>query len=129
MQVDIVVQTGGDDRIVASLYRWLAQDPDVARHTTVTLVPGPERAGDMGGAFEIINAVVANSIALSSLAVACATWRGSRGTATAPVVRITRGDVTVTVENGSPDEVSGIVDALGGTEPDSGAGTDGTDRP
>ncbi|MET9430132.1 MULTISPECIES: hypothetical protein [unclassified Streptomyces] len=121
MQVDIVVQTGGDDRIVASLYRWLAQDPDVARHTTVTLVPGPERAGDMGGAFEIINAVVANSIALGSLAVACATWRGSRGTA--PVVRIRRGDVTVTVENGSPEEVSGIVDALGGS------GADGTDRP
>ena len=65
----------------------------------------------MGGAFEVINAVVADGIALGGLVVACATWRSSRPAA--PAVRIERDGVTITVEDGSPDTVNRIVDALG----------------
>ncbi|MFG2289715.1 hypothetical protein ACGFOU_27040 [Streptomyces sp. NPDC048595] len=132
MRVEIIVD--GDDEegssstaSVTSLYRWLARDPDVAQQAEITLDPGPVGAGEMGGAFEVINAVLTHGIALSSLAVACATWRSSRPTA--PAVRIEIDGVTVTVEDGSPEAVRRIVDALGeppgepGT-PVSGTGTD-----
>ncbi|MFI9051142.1 hypothetical protein [Streptomyces sp. NPDC053427] len=115
MQVDIVVdgETDGenDGRSLTSLYRWLASDPDAGRRATLSLVPGRPGAGDMGGAFDVINAVVANGIALGGLAVACATWRASRPAA--PAVRIERDGVTITVEDGSPDTVNRIVEALG----------------
>ncbi|AJT62559.1 hypothetical protein T261_0870 [Streptomyces lydicus] len=121
MQVDIFVEPaaegGSDDRALTSLYRWLARDPDTAGHTTISLAPGAPGAGDMGGAFEVINAVVANAIALGGLAVACATWRDARPGA--PVVRIERDGVTVTVEDGSPETVSRIVAALGQPPPGS----------
>lgn len=130
MQVDIVMEGDSDDRSAASaasltsLYRWLAQDPDVAQQADVSL--GSERAapGDMSGAFDVINAVVANGIALGSLAVACASWRAARPSA--PAVRIERNGVTVTVEDASPETVRRIVDALG--EPQAPAGGAGTDQ-
>ncbi|MFE0191052.1 hypothetical protein [Streptomyces sp. NPDC058989] len=116
MRVDIIVD--GDDEeadssaaSLTSLYRWLAQDPDVADQAEISLAPGRPGAGEMGGAFEVINAVLTHGIALGSLAVACATWRSSRPTA--PAVRIERDGVTVTVEDGSPEAVRRIVDALG----------------
>ncbi|ARF53871.1 effector-associated constant component EACC1 [Streptomyces gilvosporeus] len=114
MQVDIAVdaQADGesDDRSLTSLYRWLGRDPEVVRHAQVSLVPRQAQPGDMGDAFEVINAVVANAIALGGLVVACATWRGSRSAA--PPVRIERDGVTITVEDGSPESVHRIVAAL-----------------
>jgi hypothetical protein len=132
VRVEIIVD-GGDEEAdsstasLTSLYRWLAQDPDVARQAEISLDPGPVGAGEMGGAFEVINAVLTHGVALSSLAVACATWRSSRPTA--PAVRIEIDGVAVTVEDGSPEAVRRIVDALGGPPaeprtPVSGAGTD-----
>ncbi|MFE4369113.1 hypothetical protein ACFRMN_12870 [Streptomyces sp. NPDC056835] len=129
MQVAIVIDgeadAESDDQPLTSLYRWLTQDPDVSRHAVISLVPEESRAGDMGGAFEVINAVVAQGIALGSLAVACATWRASRSAA--PVVRLERDGVTVTVEDGSPETVTRIVDALNRPQPE--ARGDRTDEP
>lgn len=130
MQVHIVMEGECDDRAPASaasltsLYRWLVQDPDVAQQADVSLESEQAVAGEMGGAFEVINAVVANGIALGSLAVACATWRAARPTA--PAVRIERNGVTVTVEDASPETVRRIVDAL--REPQAPAGGAGTDQ-
>ncbi|WP_407288737.1 effector-associated constant component EACC1 [Streptomyces sp. BP-8] len=132
MRVEIIVD-GHDEEgssstaSLTSLYRWLAQDPEVAQQAEISLDSGPVGAGDMGGAFEVINAVLTHGIALSSLAVACATWRSSRPTA--PAVRIEIDGVTVTVEDGSPEAVRRIVDALGEPlaeprTPVSGVGTD-----
>ncbi|MGW1375198.1 effector-associated constant component EACC1 [Streptomyces sp. NPDC002446] len=129
MRVEIIVDGDGAELTpatgsLASLYRWLIQDPDVAQQAEVSLGTGPARPGAMGGAFEVINAVVTHGIALGSLAVACATWRAARPSA--PAVRIERDGVTVTVEDGSPETVRRIVDALG--EPQAPAGGAGTDQ-
>ncbi|MFH8570345.1 hypothetical protein [Streptomyces sp. NPDC017993] len=130
MQVDIVMEGDSDGRALASttsltsLYRWLVQDPDVAEQADVSLGSEQAGAGEMGGTLEVINAVVANGIALGSLAIACATWRAARPTA--PAVRIERDGVTVTVEDASPETVRRIVDALG--EPQTPAGGPGTDQ-
>lgn len=128
MRVDIVLDEGSDERSSAaasltSLYRWLAQDPDVAQQAEVALESGRPGAGEMGDAFEVINVVVTHTLALGSLAVACATWRASRPSA--PAVRIERDGVTVTVEDGSPEAVRRVVDALSAPRPpaDDGEGT------
>ncbi|MFE2498494.1 hypothetical protein ACFXKX_35460 [Streptomyces scopuliridis] len=129
MQVAIVIDGEGggesDDQLSTSLYRWLTQDPEVSRHATISLVPEESRAGDMGGALDVINAVVTHGIALGNLALAVATWRASRPAA--PVVRLERDGVTVTVEDGSPDTVSRIVDALNRPQPNTRG--DRTDQP
>ncbi|MDR7276370.1 effector-associated constant component EACC1 [Catenuloplanes atrovinosus] len=104
-----------------SLYRWLTLDPDVRRHATVTLPSAPPRPGGMGGALDVINVVLGNGIALSSLLVAVSAWRESRPRP--PVTRIERGDVSITIEDASPETVRRIVDALGDppAEPGDGA--------
>ncbi|MGW0631138.1 effector-associated constant component EACC1 [Streptomyces sp. NPDC002758] len=119
MQVRIIVEAGSaDDQSLTSLYHWLAQDPDVIRQAGLALVPERSGLGEMGGAFDVINAIVSNGIALGNLALACAMWRQSRPSA--PAVRIERDGVTVTVEDGSPERVSRVVAALGWQRPQAG---------
>ncbi|MFF5551546.1 effector-associated constant component EACC1 [Streptomyces olivaceoviridis] len=118
MQVKIVVESEDGDGSLTSLYRWLAEDPEVTRDASVLPVATPPGAGEMGGAFEVINAVLTHAIALGGLAVSCAAWRASR--THAPVIRIERDGVTVTVENDSPDTVRRVIDALGDPAPQAG---------
>ncbi|MGW0712506.1 effector-associated constant component EACC1 [Streptomyces sp. NPDC002643] len=94
----------------SGLFRWLAQDPDVRSSAQLALVPASERAGDMGGAFEIINAVVANSLALSGVAIAAASWRETR--APRPTVRIECAGVVVEVGDDSPETIARITRVL-----------------
>jgi hypothetical protein len=115
VQVKIVVQGEHDDQSLTSLYRWLAEDREVARDAAITPVATPPGRGEMGGAFEVINVVLSQAIALGGLLVSCATWRASRPRA--PVVRIERDGVTVTVEDGSPDTVRRVLAALDGPTP------------
>lgn len=70
------VRIGVDEDSVLALYRWLAEDGEVRRDTTLSLAGGGW--GDMGGV-EVINVVVSNTIAFSGLVVAIASWwaRGS----------------------------------------------------
>ncbi|MCP2297005.1 hypothetical protein SAMN04244553_1987 [Nocardia amikacinitolerans] len=94
-----------DSEAAPDLYRWLASDPEVARGIT----PAAESSrGDMGLAFDILNLVVPNAIALSSLITSILMYRASReesGTRV-PTVRIeysekyvvVDGDVQVVVE-------------------------------
>jgi len=110
VQVKIVVQGDDGDQLLTSLYRWLAQDPEVTRDAAILPVATPPAAGEMGGAFEVINAVLTHTIALGGLALSCAAWRASRPHA--PVLRIERNGVAVTVEDGSPETVRRVIDAL-----------------
>lgn len=133
MECRITVGTpDGDGEDPAGLFRWLAQDPDVRSTAQLALVPARERAGDMGGAFEIINAVVANSLALSGVAIAAASWRETR--APRPTVRIECAGMVVEVGDDSPETIARITHALSEaaradarTEPgqDGGAAPDG----
>ncbi len=115
VQVKIVVQGESGDQSLTSLYRWLAEDPEVTRDAAIHPVATPPGAGEMGGAFEVINAAFTHAIALGGLVVSCAAWRASRPHS--PVIRIERDGVTVIVEDGSPDTVRRVVDALGSPAP------------
>ncbi|MEU3620782.1 hypothetical protein ABZ725_52445 [Streptomyces sp. NPDC006872] len=119
MQAKIIVGGVDDDRSVTSLYRWLIHDQEVVNHAQISLIPAREKIGEMGVAFEVINAVFNSGIALGNLALACAAWRGSRPSA--PVVRIERGGMTITVEDDS-DAMRRIIDVLGQPEPETARG-------
>ncbi|TDB83118.1 hypothetical protein E1264_29630, partial [Actinomadura sp. KC216] len=102
MQAWLSVEGPPDGDELTSLYRWLSQDADVRRDAKVTVVPAPSQPGDMGGGLELVNVVLSNGIALSSLVVAVVSWVGSRRSSR-PVVRIEYDGVSVTIDADSPD--------------------------
>lgn len=108
------VRIGVDDDALLPLYRWLAEDPDVRRDTTLSL-SGEQRPDEMSGALEVINVVLSNTIAFSSLVVAVAAWRGSR--VGAPPVEIEKDGVRVTINDDSPETIRRVVAALSKERP------------
>ena len=110
------VADSADGTEITSLYRWLAQDPDVRRDAKVTIVPAPAppQPGEMSCALEVVNVVLGNAIALSSLVVAVASWIGSRKSASSPVVRIEREGVSVTISADSPEAIRNVLRELEG---------------
>jgi hypothetical protein len=64
----------------------------------------------MGGAVEVINVVLSNSIAVGSLLVAVASWRRSRPRP--PSTRIEGHGISITIEDASPETVRRVVQAL-----------------
>jgi Effector Associated Constant Component 1 len=101
----------------SSLYRWLVADRELRGLAEVAVMSAHSRQGDMGGALEVVNVVLSNTIALSSLLVAVAAWRGSR---TRPAeVRLERDGVTVTVRDASPEMVEQILRTLNADNPNS----------
>ncbi|MET7426693.1 hypothetical protein [Dactylosporangium sp. NPDC005555] len=115
VEVQINVDAGDDEEALVSFYRWLLEDPEVSRLADVSMAmrtPSPE----MMGGVEVISVVASNAIALGSLVVAFLSWRDSRPRRSVPIARLERGDVTVTIEGGSADEIRAIIAAVGGQE-------------
>lgn len=98
---------------VGSLYRWLRADPDVAKFVQdTTSVEGDEELGT----FEVINTLVANAAALSSLVVSILAWRSHRAPE-ANEVRIEHNGVSVVVRDPAPETVAAITAALADPAP------------
>lgn len=131
--VDPVERAGhvGDDQHVdaaRSLHRWLVSDPELRGAAEVATASARPQQGQMGGgALDVVDVVLGNALALSSLVVSVAAWRGARPR---PMrVRIERGDAAVTVEGDSPEAVERVLRALesdgSGGGPAAGAGGSG----
>lgn len=113
MELRITPVESGNDQELVSLYRWLLRDAAVGRQGRISLDTVTRRPGEMGGAFDVINAVFADASALAGiggLLIAYRTWRDTRSQA--PRVRIERDGVSIVVENGSEDEIQRIVRTL-----------------
>lgn len=96
-----------DEDVVLPLYQWLAADPDVQQNTTLSF--GNGRSGEMS-ALDVINVVLGNTIAFSSLVVAIASWRDSRRDA--PKVEIEGDGVRVSIVDDSPETIRNVIAAL-----------------
>ncbi|MEJ8652680.1 hypothetical protein WKI65_32605 [Streptomyces sp. MS1.AVA.3] len=81
---------------LASLYRWLRDDPDVAQEAELSLGTAENQPGAMGWSLELINALIATAFSGASTVVASiALWQQNRSTPS--TVRIERGNNTVEV--------------------------------
>lgn len=112
-----VVEEKDDDSTVASLYRWLAQDEELGRSVRFSRVGAAGRLGEMSSGLELINVIVSNAIALSSLIVALASWRESR--ATPSIISIQRNGVTIAIDDSSPECVQRAIAELSAIMSDS----------
>lgn len=97
-----------DNTSGTSLYRWLAQDGEIKRQASISL--GDPEPGEMGGALEIVNIILSNSLALSNLVVAIAAWRATRRSTTKVVIE--QGTHRVVIEGDSPEAVERAITAL-----------------
>ncbi|MFG2130960.1 hypothetical protein ACGFNV_24520 [Streptomyces sp. NPDC048751] len=96
---------------LASLYRWLRQDPDITDHIDVRHGQGTAPPGTMSGTLEVINLAVSNTLALANLFVAVGAWRGTRRGA--PEVRVERDGLVLTVTGDDPEKVRALIADLG----------------
>jgi hypothetical protein len=109
VQVHIAVAEAEREAVLIDLYRWLRQDPDVRRHTAVTLAPSRPGAGSMG-AVEVIELVVGQGLTALNLALSYAAWRNTRPSA--PSLTITVNGGTLTVRDASEETIRRIVAEL-----------------
>ncbi|MEU8183028.1 hypothetical protein AB0B85_29205 [Micromonospora sp. NPDC049044] len=105
--MNLSIRVDGD--LGSDLYRWLSEDAEIPE---VAVTP-PTPAGAMGTGYDVLNLVVPNTIALTSLVVSILTYRDGRGRATgaAPRVEVGTADLVVVVE-GEPAEVVRKLEAV-----------------
>jgi hypothetical protein len=97
-----------DQLMLNSFYRWLSRDQDVRRYASVSLAPSGS-AGEMGG-LDTINILLTQGISLLNLAIAFAAWRDSR--AKSSTIRVTVGDLSVTLSDESPEMAQSRIQVL-----------------
>jgi hypothetical protein len=94
------------------LQHWLAHDdrfPAPARQP-----PLPPASGQLGTTVDVLQLVVGNAIALTSLLVSIAQWRESRPQPPRVRIAVHRPDgVTVTIESDEPEAIAAAVRELG----------------
>lgn len=91
----------------SSLYRWLVAEPELRGHAQVSTGARQPAPGHMGDGLDLVNVVLANSIALGGLVTAVAAWRGSRPRP--PQVRLERDGTVITLQDGSPETVERVL--------------------
>jgi hypothetical protein len=111
-EVSIAIRMSGRtaEQELRSLCDWLRDEPDVSRHASISLASAEPRPGEMGVALEVIQLVTDSGFQALNLALAYATWRGTRPSR--PQVTIERYGTQVTLDDADPDTVNKIVRAL-----------------
>lgn len=107
MEISLSFGGGEGSQDASSLYRWLVAEPELRGRAEVGVGAAEAGPGHMGGALDVVNVVLANSIALGSLITAVLAWRGTRPRA--PQVRLERDGVVVIVQDSSPETVERIL--------------------
>ncbi|WP_171109606.1 MULTISPECIES: hypothetical protein [Streptomyces] len=111
MEIQITVDTQGDDAATHDLYYWLRQDGELRRHVEFQLARASEASGRMS-AGEIINMFVSNGIAAASLLVnVVVAWRAARPSQPGAVT-FERGGMTVTVHDTSGETLRRVAELL-----------------
>lgn len=105
--VNLSIRVDGDRG--SDLYRWLSEDADLPEAE----VAPPTSAGDMGTAYDVLNLVIPNTIALTSLVVSILTYRDGRQRATGEAPRVEVGAAeTVVLIDGEPAEIVRKLEAI-----------------
>ncbi|MET9619111.1 effector-associated constant component EACC1 [Kitasatospora indigofera] len=111
MELEVQVDGGGDrGSDLRSLHAWLGADPAVRRSAAVSLVEGSAEPGSMGGLLEAVQLVTENGWSAASFVMTVVTWRQTRSRP--PRVTLRRGDVEVTLLEGTDTEVRQVLEML-----------------
>ncbi|AZQ32102.1 hypothetical protein EJ357_47750 [Streptomyces cyaneochromogenes] len=107
MRVEVLID---EERELRSLRSWLGQEPEVRRSAVVALRERSVEPGAMGGVLDVLELVTGNGWSAASFVLAVAAWRQTRSRA--PQVTIRRGDVEVSICNGSEAELARVLAVL-----------------
>ncbi|MEV8318396.1 hypothetical protein AB0Q95_29975 [Streptomyces sp. NPDC059900] len=113
LRVDEVV--GGESE---ALFRWLHQEEELRGQARVT-ARAADIPGAMGGTLDVVDVVLSNVIALTSLLATLLAWRSSRPSP-APAVQLEVNGVSVVVNTDDPEIVRSLIETLqnAGSHPD-----------
>lgn len=95
-----------DDPSLHKLARWLDEDGYQLTMSSSGDVPGAQ------GALDVINVIVSNSTAIAALVVSYASWRGAKPHEEPARFTFRRGDVELTLENPTGDDIKRAIEAL-----------------
>lgn len=92
---------------LASLYRWLTDDPELQGSTRIDFAAaGGGELGRMGASLDVINVLLSNSIALAGLIVSYRAWRDSRSKPER--IRVEVGGVALRLDTASDKELEDL---------------------
>jgi hypothetical protein len=110
--MEIQLSVPGDGVALLHLHDWLRRD-DRTRRLTSRLASGADTPGGAMGTLDVVNVILSNSIAFTSLAVTLANWRTARrSTLSGTEVRVTSGGTTMTIPNASAEQIEQILRSL-----------------
>ncbi|WP_430788786.1 effector-associated constant component EACC1 [Actinoplanes sp. G11-F43] len=107
----LITITSPDDPSLFRLARWLEEDGHHVSARSSGSRPGAQSPLDL------IDVVVSNTMALGSLLVSYATWRAAKPHPENPRFTFRRGDVEISLENPTDEEIKRAVEALSDEEP------------
>jgi hypothetical protein len=117
MSHDFTFEFLGSDEASAkeltSFYRWLRED--AAAHDEVKVEIQANPAPDAMGAADVLCMVLTQLTGIGGLALAYASWRGTRRTA--PSVRIRLGEATIDVTDATAEQLAAALHALAEASP------------
>ncbi|MGW6537424.1 effector-associated constant component EACC1 [Streptomyces sp. NPDC055051] len=102
--------TNGGQQDLPRLADWLRSDEVVGEQAEIELVQAAPKTGEMGLAFEAVQAIVDNGFQVANLVVAIAAYRRTRPSDRGVVIE--RDQVRVTIDTDDPAKIAQIVQAL-----------------
>ncbi|MEU6260476.1 hypothetical protein [Streptomyces sp. NPDC047043] len=109
VQFQIQVPSSRQESELRSLQGWLRHEP-ATRAATVSLGGKTPAPGSMGQLFDVLELVTGNGWSAASFVLSVLTWRQTRPRP--PQVVIRRGEVEISLAEGSEEEVRALVAAL-----------------
>ncbi|KNB52789.1 effector-associated constant component EACC1 [Streptomyces caatingaensis] len=108
--IEVRVEEQDQDEALRSLSTWLAGDSAVRRFAEVSLAERPAGSGAMGGWLEAVQLVTENGWSAASFVLSLVTWRRTRPQPHRVTIR--HGDVELSLNHATPEEIERIVTAL-----------------
>ncbi|MFJ9083835.1 hypothetical protein ACIRL3_15540 [Streptomyces sp. NPDC102384] len=110
MQLDVCVDGPQQEDDLRSLHDWLRREPAVRKTARLGLRDAPAASGTMGSTLDVLELVTGNGWSAAAFIMSVVTWRSTRPRR--PRVTVRRGDVEITVLEGTDEEVARLVRQL-----------------
>lgn len=101
-------EPGKQEGALASLYRWLLRDPELAG--VGFSVESHGNTGDQGAAFDIINALISDGVGVGGFVISYATWRQAHRSPT--TITFERDGLRVQVKDASAETLAEVEQLL-----------------